>query len=166
MDLDMSANPDLVIGWREWLALPDLGVPQIKAKVDTGARTSALHAFDLERFRRRGRDMLRFTVHPYQRTIEQMIRCEALLIDERVIRNSGGGEEHRPVIETRAAIGEHCWTIELTLTRRDVMGFRMLLGRQAVRGRTLVNPGRSYLVGKKKRAPATLAGRRRRTTRI
>jgi hypothetical protein len=158
----MSADPDLVIGWREWLALPDLGVPQIKAKVDTGARTSALHAFDLERFRRRGRDMLRFTVHPYQRSVETTIRCEATLIDERVIRNSGGAEERRPVIETLAALGGWEWTIELTLTRRDVMGFRMLLGRQAVRNRLLVNPGRSYLVGKKKKHPTAPARRRRR----
>ena len=147
MGSPMAAN--LIIGWREWLSLPELDVPRIKVKVDTGARTSALHAFDIERFRRRGKDMVRFTVHPYQRSIETTIKTEAPLLDERVVRNSGGKEEMRPVIETTVKIGDQIWPIELTLTRRDVMGFRMLLGRQAVRGRALVNPGQSYLLGKR-----------------
>ncbi|WP_035994398.1 ATP-dependent zinc protease [Leptolyngbya sp. KIOST-1] len=134
-----------IIGWREWVALPGLGVPAIKAKIDTGARSSALHAFDVERFEQAGRAMVRFQAHPLQRNDDYLITAVAVLLEEREVRNSGGQAELRPVIETQVQVGQAVWTIELTLTNRDEMGFRMLLGRQAVRRRYLVDPGRSYL---------------------
>lgn len=137
----------LVIGWREWVDLPRLGGITVKAKIDTGARTSALHAVGVEEFQRGGAPWVRFTVHPHQRDTERSVLVEAPVIDERAIRNSGGAAEHRPVISTRATIGEVALDIEVTLTNRALMGFRMLLGREALRRRFLVDPGRSYLIG-------------------
>ncbi|TVQ08985.1 MAG: ATP-dependent zinc protease [Leptolyngbya sp. DLM2.Bin27] len=139
------AEAAAIIGWREWVALPVLGVPTIKAKVDTGARSSTLHAFNVERFERDGRAMVRFQAHPMQRNDDYMVAAEATLLEDRVVRNSGGQAELRPVIKTPVQVGNAQWVIELTLTNRDQMGFRMLLGRQAVRRRYLVDPGRSYL---------------------
>jgi hypothetical protein len=133
------------IGWREWVALPTLGVQAIKAKIDTGARSSALHAFNVEPFERGGNAMVRFQAHPLQRNDHYIVTAEAALLGERVVRNSGGQAELRPVVETLVQVGEAVWAIELTLTNRDEMGFRMLLGRQAVRRRYLVDPGRSFL---------------------
>mgnify|MGYP002063745192 CR=1 FL=1 len=143
--------PKPTIGWREWLALPLLGVDRIKAKIDTGARTSSLHAFDLERFRRRGVDMVRFKIHPVQRDLVRTVDAEARLVDERWVRDSGGTATLRPVIHTDVHLLGQTWEIELTLTCRDVMGFRMLLGRQAVRRRFLIDPGRSYFGEKARR---------------
>jgi hypothetical protein len=140
-----------VIGWREWVGLPDLGVKQIKAKVDTGARTSSLHAFDLERFRRRKKDWVRFVIHPLQRDVKRSIVAEAVLLDERAVKSSSGHAEVRAVILTTLSLGPDTWEIELTLTNRDAMGFRMLLGRQAIKSTLLVDPGRSYLRGKRKK---------------
>ena len=140
--------PPEVLGWREWASLPDFGVDAIKVKLDTGARTSSLHAFDLTRFDRDGRTMVRFEVHPVQRSADDVVIVEAEVVDERWVRNSGGGRELRPVIETTVGIGERSWPIELTLTRRDEMGFRMLLGRQALKKRALVDPGRSFRAGR------------------
>ena len=140
-------RPKLVVGWREWVGLPDLGIACLKAKVDTGARSSALHAFDVEPFERDGDPWVRFSVHPRQRDSVSTVRAEAPWIDERLVRSSSGAATRRPVVRCRLRLGEVSWTIELTLIRRDVMGFRMLLGRQALRRRCLVDPGRSYLVG-------------------
>ncbi len=134
-----------MIGWREWLYLPDLEIANIKAKIDTGARSSALHAFDIKIFERQGRDLVRFKVHPDQDSKANTITVEAELLDIRDVRNSGGQEQFRPVIKTTVVLGDQRWPIELTLTNRDLMGFRMLLGRQAVRDRFLVNSGKSYL---------------------
>lgn len=145
-----SKHPPGTLGWREWAALPDLGVTAIKAKLDTGARTSSLHAFGLERYSKDGIDMVRFEVHPRQRSASGSHEVEAVVIDERWVKNSGGQRELRPVIETTVLIGDEKWPIELTLTRRDEMGFRMLLGRQALRGRILVDPGRSFRAGRRK----------------
>jgi hypothetical protein len=140
-----------ILGWREWIGLPELGIPQVKAKVDTGARTSCLHAFLVEPFERDNAPWVRFDIHPVQGDTSEVIRCEAPLLEQRTIRDSGGHEELRYVIETVITIGENRVKAEMTLTDRDTMKFRALLGRTAIRVNYLVNPGRSYLCGKKKR---------------
>lgn len=142
--------PPITVGWREWVALPGLGVPLLKAKVDTGARSSALHAFDMERFEREGLPWVRFTVHPFQGDVQTTIRAECQLLGQRVVKSSGGQSETRPVVAADVEIAGQRWEIELTLTNRDAMGFRMLLGRQAVRGRFVVDPNRSFVQGRRK----------------
>ncbi len=134
------------MGWREWVALPDLGISEVKAKVDTGARSSALHAFDIRPFLANGTQKVRFKVHPFQRNEIDTVETEAEVFDRREVRNSGGKAELRYAILTSIELAGQRWSIELTLTNRDVMGFRMLLGRQAVRGRFFVDPGKSYLL--------------------
>lgn len=141
-------SPSTVIGWREWIALPELDIERIKVKVDTGARSSSLHAYDLERFEEEGRPFVRFNVHPVQRDSRTTVSARAELVDRRSVRSSSGAETLRPVIQTEVVFQDQRWAIELTLTRRDDMGFRMLLGRQAVRGRFLVDPGRSFVGGR------------------
>ena len=140
----------LTLGWREWVALPELGITRIKAKVDTGARTSALHAFALRPFSEHGRDRVEFQIHPLQKNLETIVTCTADVIDRRIVSDSGGHKEERFVIATLLAIGEYAWPIEMTLTSRDDMLFRMLLGRTAMEARAQVNPSLSYVVGKKK----------------
>ncbi len=134
-----------VLGWREWISLPELGL-KVKAKVDTGARSSALHAFDIETFSRGGERWVRFRVHPVQRDSSITVLAEAPLADEKYVRPSSGHAEHRPVIRALLQLGDEAWPVEITLARRDVMGFRMLLGRQAIRGRHVVDPARSFVV--------------------
>ena len=138
----------ITIGWREWVGLPDLGVQAIKAKVDTGARSSALHAWDVEIATGNGTPTVHFTLHPYQRDLRRTVRASAPLLDMRMVRASSGHEEERPVIRTQMSLFGRSWPIDVTLSRRDAMGFRMLLGRQAVRGRFVVDPGRSFLGGR------------------
>lgn len=133
------------IGWREWVALPNLGIDYVKAKIDTGARSSALHAFDVERFESQNKTRVRFKVHPEQDRTDVVITAEADLFDEREIRDSGGHTELRPIIQVAVALNGQSWPIELTLTDRSSMGFRMLLGREAVRGRFLVDAGQSFI---------------------
>ncbi len=134
-----------IIGWRETLALPDLGIKSIKAKIDTGARTSALHAFNCQEFEQQGKTMIQFSVHPLQRERNTTITAQGQLLEYRKVTSSGGHSQIRPVIMTTAKLGEYQWQLELTLTNRDVMGFRMLLGRQAVKNRFLIHPGKSFL---------------------
>ncbi len=137
-----------ILGWREWLALPELGIPALKAKIDTGARTSALHAFTLETFHVKRRRRVRFGVHPLQRKTALEIFCEADVVDERYVSDSGGHRERRLVIETPIRIGDHEWPIEITLTNRDSMLFRMLLGRTALHHHFYIDPARSYVSGR------------------
>lgn len=140
-------KPLPVIGWREWVSLPDLGVPSIRAKIDTGARSAALHAFGLEVVTREGIEIARFAVHPDHRSPGPAVVVEAPVIEQRSVRNPGGRKESRPVIETAIQIGPHRFSAHVTLTRRDEMGMPMLLGRQTIRRLFLVNPGRSYILG-------------------
>ncbi len=139
------------VGWREWAALPDLGIARIKAKIDTGARTSALHAFALDTFSEHGQRMVRFGVHPLQHKLRPKIFCAAAVVDERWVMDSGGHREQRLVIATRVGIGAMTWPIELTLTDRDTMRFRLLIGRGAMRDKLLVNPDGSYATGGRRR---------------
>lgn len=143
-----QANYNL-IGWREWVSLPDLGIKRIKAKIDTGARTSALHAFSLHAFKRKGVRKVRFSIHPMQRNLKKVVSCEADIIDQRIVCDSGGHRQRRYVIRTTLALGTESWPIELTLTNRDPMLFRMLLGRNALNNRFLILPTASYLLGKR-----------------
>lgn len=140
-----------IVGWREWVRLPDFKVDKIKAKLDTGARTSALHAFRVTPFTKDGASYVRFFLHPLQRKSRPEVKCVAVVIDHRTVTDSGGRREERPVIRTTLKIGKSRYPIELTLTNRDDMGFRMLLGRQALRRRYLVDPGRSFVIRKKKK---------------
>ena len=142
----MSENL-LNVGWREWLALPELGLPKIKAKVDTGARTSCLHAFEIDPYTENGIEKVRFLMHPIQKRVDIVKECFATVVDKRTVSDSGGHKEKRYVILTPIQLGQQQWDIEITLTSRDAMMFRMLLGRTAMEGRILVNPGRSYLTG-------------------
>lgn len=133
------------VGWREWVGLPSLGIGRIKAKVDTGARSSSLHATDLEEYEQAGRPWIRFTVLPSQKSHLGAIRVRAPLADRRAVRPSSGRSEVRPVVKVQVQVGDLLFPCEVTLARRDQMGFRMLLGRTALRGRFLVDAGRSYL---------------------
>lgn len=144
----MPEHELLTIGWREWLCFPELGIPSIKAKVDTGARTSCLHAFELEKFTKDNSNWIRFGIHPLQRNSDYVVNCEAKIVDERIVTDSGGHKENRFVIATRIKLGDKEWPIEVTLTNRDTMRFRMLLGRTAMEKRIVVNPAASYLLGK------------------
>ena len=140
---------NLIIGWREWLALPELQIPAIKAKIDTGARTSALHADFVEPFIKDGTQMVRFGVHPLQKRLDLEIVCEAPVKDYRSVSDSGGHREMRYVIETDICFGDRTLRAELTLTNRDNMRFRMLLGRTAMAGMSVL-PDKSYLTGRLK----------------
>ncbi|EKD53708.1 MAG: hypothetical protein ACD_60C00160G0030 [uncultured bacterium] len=132
------------IGWREWVTLPDLKIDKIKAKIDTGARTSALHAFALRPFKEGDKNRITFDIHPLQNNMNLVISCTADIIDKRFVTDSGGHREERYVICTPIIIGDQYWPIEITLTERDTMLFRMLLGRSAIRKRFVVNPARSF----------------------
>lgn len=137
-----------VVGWREWVALPELAVRRIKAKLDTGARSSALHAFNVKPLQRDGKYLVEFDVHPLQRNDEVIRTCVAEAVDYRWITNSGGGREKRFVIVTALQMGGDTWPIEVTLTDRDQMGFRMLIGRTAMERRLVIDPTASYRLGK------------------
>jgi hypothetical protein len=137
-----------LLGWREWVGLPELNIAQIKAKVDTGARTSALHAFFIDPYRKGGQRWVMFAIHPLQKHSDRSIECHALIKDQRLVSDSGGHKQRRYVIETRLILGPSIITAEMTLTNRDGMLFRMLLGRTAMTNRFIIDPNASYLQGK------------------
>lgn len=137
------------LGWREWATLPAIGVPALRVKIDTGARTSALNARSIEPFDQDGRRWVRFTLRPDRRR-DDVVVCTAAVKDVRVVKDSGGHAEERYVIETPIRLGDGCeeWAIEITLANREGMLFAMLIGRTAIEGRYIVNPARSYLSGR------------------
>ena len=137
-----------MLGWREWVALPELKLAKIKAKIDTGARSSALHAFAIEPYRKGGQRWVMFAIHPLQNNCDVSIECHALIKDRRLVMDSGGHKQRRYVIETQLVMGQSLIRAEMTLTNRDSMRFRMLLGRTAMDARFIVDPGASYLQGK------------------
>ncbi len=149
-------NSSLHIGWREWISLPQLGIPAIKAKIDTGARTSCLHTSRYEEFESEGIPMVRFDICPIQKDTQQVITCEAPLVDKRIVTDSGGHKELRPVISAEITLGQFndnltqplIYKIEITLSNRESMLFRMLIGRTAMQNRLTVNPALSYTQGK------------------
>ncbi|WP_166269176.1 ATP-dependent zinc protease family protein [Marinobacter caseinilyticus] len=144
----MDLTDRVALGWREWVALPELDITRIKAKVDTGARTSCLHTFRMEPYTDAdGLPRVRFWVHPVQNNLHEVIECDAAVKDERTVSDSGGHREQRLVIETTLIVGHTKWPIEMTLTNRDSMRFRMLIGRTAMAGRGFVQPESSYLAG-------------------
>jgi hypothetical protein len=151
-----SPHSNTVAGWREWVQLPDVGVPWIKAKLDTGAQTSAIHAYDIAPFERDGADWVRFTIRPWQRSTEGEVVVESPVVDRRRVRSSSGHAQARYVVEMRLILAGREVTIEVTLTNRDRMGFRMLIGREALRQGFLVDSESSYLGGKAPRGARRL----------
>jgi hypothetical protein len=139
-------NPT-IIGFREWISLPDLELVALKAKVDTGAKTSSLHAFDIKLVKRSGVTFVKFKVHPIQKNLDVVVACSAPLVDRRVVTDSGGHKELRYVIHTTIQMGQLKKTIELTLTNRETMKYRMLIGREALK-QFYIDPSQSYLLRK------------------
>ncbi|SFC78228.1 30S ribosomal protein S6--L-glutamate ligase [Flavobacterium phragmitis] len=137
----------VILGSEEWCSFPELGIPTIKARVDSGAKTSAMHALNIAPFIKNDANWVKFDINPIQNNIKTIIHCEAPLVDKRIVKSSSGFREHRYVIQTSLKIGDAKWPIEMTLTNRDSMGFRMLLGREAMSGRVLVDPEQKYLLG-------------------
>lgn len=136
-----------IIGSEEWCSFPELGIPAIKARVDSGAKTSSIHAFNIQPFRRSGQTWVSFEIHPIQNNRRTVIRCERPVIDKRVIKSSSGLSETRYVVNAHLKLGEELWEVELTLANRDSMGFRMLLGREAMQNRLIVDPSEKNILG-------------------
>ena len=146
----MRKKEKVIIGWREWVKLPQLGIKNIKAKIDTGARTSSLHAMDIEFYKRGKKEFVKFRVYPVQRSSKKSIKTHAEVLEYRKVKSSNGQTEKRPVILTEVELMGITWPIEVTLTNRDEMGFRMLLGRESFRNKMLIDAGNSYYGLKKK----------------
>ena len=155
MVIDMSRSKQ-VIGSEEWCVFPDLAIPAIKARIDSGAKTSSIHAFNIHPFRREGILWVSFEVHPVQNNRRIVVRCEKPVLDKRSVKSSSGISETRYVISATLKIGEEAWEVELTLANRDSMGYRMLLGREAMRGRLIIDPAMSFCLGEV--SAATLDG--------
>lgn len=146
-----TADAHHVAGWREWVSLPGLDVPWIKAKLDTGARSSAMHAFDTEEFVRDDAKWVRFSIHPWQRSADDAVTVELPIYDRRLVRSSSGHSDERYVVLMDVRLLESTITVEMTLSRRDEMGFRLLIGREALRQGFLVDSSCSYVGGRPKR---------------
>ncbi|AXV66345.1 MULTISPECIES: ATP-dependent zinc protease [Pseudoalteromonas] len=140
----MSAK--IIVGWREWLSLPDLGIDKIKAKVDTGARTSCIHAFDIEEFSENGENWVKFTTQPLQDDVDTVVHCRAKVMERKYVTSSSGQRELRYFIETTLVAGSQSWPVRVTLSNRSTMKFRMLLGRTAMENRIVVDPALSHLL--------------------
>ncbi len=138
---------NIIVGSEEWCSFPELGIPAIKARVDSGAKTSSIHAFNIQQFRRDGSSWVSFEIHPVQNNRRAVIRCERPVIDKRIVRSSSGVSEPRFVVSAPLKMGEHCWDVELTLANRDSMGFRMLLGREAMKNRLGIDPSKECVLG-------------------
>lgn len=139
-----------IIGFREWISLPDLNLIAIKGKIDTGAKTSSLHAFEIRHVKKGGKSFVRFKVHPIQKNLEVVVSCIAPLVDRRIVTDSGGHKENRYVIHTTIQMGSHKKVIELTLSNRETMKYRMLIGREALK-QFYIDPSQSYLLRKNTR---------------
>ena len=146
--MDTAASEKIIIGSEEWCALPQLGIPAIKMRVDSGAKTSVVHAFNIHAFKRGTAAWVSFDVHPLQNNRKVSLRCEAPVVDRRMVKNTSGASEKRYVIKVPMRLGDQVWDIELTLSNRDSMGYRMLLGREAMTGRILVDPAASMNLGR------------------
>jgi hypothetical protein len=146
----------VTLGWREWCSLPDLAIAKVKCKVDTGAKTSSLHAYDVELVRKHGQEYVSFKIHPLQRNTKRVEQCTSKLLEWRQVTDSGGRRTLRPVIVTSIKIGSITKLIEITLIARDEMGFRMLLGREALKKTWIVDPARSFIASKKPKKPKIL----------
>jgi len=144
-----GSEEQTVLGWREWVSLPDLGIETIKAKIDTGARTSALHAHFLEPYDKNGEPWIHFKVHPFQQNLEVDCECHAKVVDYRKVTDSGGHTEHRYVIHSTLVLGKTSFITEFTLTNRESMQFRMLLGRNSLAKHYVVDSGKSFLLKRK-----------------
>jgi hypothetical protein len=136
-----------LLGWREWAALPELKLAELKAKIDTGARSSALHAFAIEPYKKNGQKWVMFAIHPIQHDVSTIVECHAQIKDRRIVSDSGGHKQKRYVIETPLLLGAHLLKAEVTLTNRDSMLFRLLIGRTAMSDRFLIDPNASFLQG-------------------
>ena len=137
----------VIVGSEEWCSLPTIGIPTIKARVDSGAKTSALHAINIKTFSKDHQEWVKFDINPIQNNAKALIHCEAKLVDQRIVKSSSGFREKRYVIQTQVSLGNKTWEIEVTLTNRDSMGYRMLLGREAMSGRVMVDPEQRFVLG-------------------
>ncbi len=144
----MPFDNKILVGNKEWCAFPTLGIPAIKARIDSGAKTSSIHAFNILPFKQNGQDWVSFEIHPLQRERKPTIKCESRVFDTRDVKSSNGVHENRYVIKAPIRFAGESWEIEITLTNRDAMGYRMLLGREAMRGRIVIDPDESFCQGK------------------
>jgi len=144
----VKSNKKTIIGSEEWCQLPELGIPAVKVRVDSGAKTSAIHAFNIQAFRKNNTSWVSFEVHPLQNNRQTAVRCEAEVVDKRDVKSSSGISEKRFIIRSKLKLGDGEWQIELSLSNRDSMGYRMLLGREAMKGKVLVDPSEIFQLGK------------------
>lgn len=140
-------NSKVTIGSEEWISLSEINIPYIKARIDSGAKTSSLHALNIQPYQKDGQSWVSFDVYPLQNDGKRKVKCNALVVDKRVVKSSTGNREQRFVIETFMTLDGHSWSIEITLTNRDSMGYRMLLGREAMKSRLIIDPEESFLKG-------------------